>query len=365
MAQLKLIVADQDEKYIQRLAAYLRNHKEYSKLDVKYFSDKDALGEYIGAYHDIDVILSDHSFDEVVESGNQGLTLQLVNEIKDEINEESVIYKYQPIGKMMQEIINYYYARNKNIDKKSNQLKDMRMITCLSASGGTGKTVLASNLAASFASKGYRTLYLSLEMIPSTLLMFNSQQHTKPCPLFYYLKTKPNDLEDNLEELIMSDPHTGIHYFPILPSAEEMLELEPENLTKLIDVLAKVKLFDYVIFDLDTAIISKIESLFDRSNRILWVLNNDHFSFYKSRILCEELKRMYKNPNLTDHVMFILNRNINVGAKELEQYDLPIEHKLPYIPDWKNVVKPISLLKNTVFAKEISNLVTRLEREIL
>lgn len=333
-----MIIADRDRSYIESFAQYVRNSEFASRFDLKLFSKQEALEQFFSNGELIDILLaSPDMLPEEPMAKAIDLTIQLTESSADD-ELEYYLRKYQPLGQIMTEVLRFYYEKDGSNPKKKLTNVSTKVLSTYSASGGTGKTVVAYAIAKQLANQGHSVLYLNLELINSSPLLFDTKNKLTASPLLYYIKTDAEILDEQIDKYTITDGSTGIDYFNFVPSAEEMEEFEADSVERLIQTIIEINKYSYLILDLDSTISLRSLKGLNLSDHIYWLLNNDMYSFHKTSYLFEDLHRQLNDASLKDRVTFVLNRYTGAVDSRLEAFNINIEAYLPYVPEWKTLV---------------------------
>lgn len=362
MKRLRLVLFDTDIEYIELFANYIRGSEYASRFDVKLFSQEDRLKQYLHTLEQIDILLiatDDFQLDD--EYAHIESIQYLLEKYLDDLT-ENVLFKYQPLGEIVTQILSFHYERDGKTERKLIRSDgETSIISVYSASGGTGKTTTAFHLANEMKKSGLEIFYLNLELINTIPFLFDVEGQSSSSPLLYYLKSNKEQLADKMEDFIVVDENTTIPFFYFLASAEEMVELNEMEIQLLIKQLVELKSYDYIVIDLDSTVNSTVLTALRKSDHVLWLLSNDMYSFYKTSYLLEELHGFLNDGTFSDRVTLILNRYTGSVDPELSETSIDIDGYLPYIPEWKQLVSK-EQLHNPVFAEYIKKLMYTFQR---
>lgn len=356
MKKISLIIADQDATYVESFARYIRNSEFASRFDVKLFSQQERLAQLLASGEHFNVLLCSP---ELLTLPKEEKLIDSIIQLKEEMEEDIAypqIRKYQPLGNILSEVLQVHYERGGKKEKKQMSDGGTEVISVFAASGGTGKTTVAFNLAREMADQEATVLYLNLELINSTPLLFDVTNKESSSALLYYVKTNVEQLAAKIEEMSITDSETNIDYFHLVPSAEEMKELTGEELEQLISALVNINKYNYIVIDLDSALDERSLTALKLSNHVCWLLNNDSYSFHKTSHLLEELHAFLNDASFSDRVSLVLNRYTGKVNTKLEDYELDIVAYLPYVPQWKEVVRREQISSIPIFNQYIREL---------
>lgn len=177
-----------------------------------------------------------------------------------------------------------------------------RVFTVASASGGSGKTMVASNLATYLAkATAGRVLLIDLdlqfgEIAPSL--------HLHPQRTIEDLLDDPEELSESLVE------HTA--GFRALCAPQDVLageKIGPDQVTSILEVARRD--FDYVVVDTPPALNETCLAVFDQSEKIIITANMDVPSLKNMRRYLETIEKLDVSP---DKAMLLVNRSdSNIG----------------------------------------------------
>ena len=354
--KISLVIGDQDTDYIELLANYIRNTDYATRFDLKLFSEVEHLQNYLSSDQKTNILLVTkellpEAYDE--EQIDYVITLVDHNEANSDISQ---IFKYQALDQLLSTMISNYYERHGKKGHGTADKTSTNIISVYSATGGTGKTTVAYNVAKTISAEDHQVFYLNLELIHSTSMIFDTEGKETVAPLLYYLKTNADQLLSKIDSFISIDDKTGVHYLNFPVSAEEMQDISSDDLEILMDTLVELGKYDYMIVDLESTLNQRVLTALGKSDRVLWLLNNDVQSFYKTNYLLEEMHAFLKDGSFGERVTLVLNRFIGRMNEQLSDYSLQIDAHLPYVPDWKEISSGEQLASIPIFNKAISDL---------
>ncbi|MCL7748008.1 AAA family ATPase [Halalkalibacter alkaliphilus] len=358
MKKVSIVIADQDTSYIESLATYIRNSDYSSKFDLKLFSQKERLGQFLSSDTHANILLAPTS---MLPQELKGLRVDVVIGLSEQAqttegDSVQTIFKYQPLKNLLSQVLTIYYERNSEEPKKVVHDGGTKVISVFSATGGTGKTTVAYNLARQIAQLDSHVFYLNIELVNSTPLLFETEEENNSSPLLYYLKANSEQLASKVEEMAVQDDETGISFFNLLPSAEEMRDLSEEELELLLTNLVDSGSYNYIVIDLDSTVNPKTLLALKKSDQVFWLLNNDIQSFHKTSYLLEELHSFLQDGSFNERVSLVLNRYTGQIPELLDEFNLKITSYLPYVPQWKEVTNGKQLSSIPVFNEYVLKL---------
>jgi pilus assembly protein CpaE len=215
--------------------------------------------------------------------------------------------------------------------------REGRIVTVFSPKGGTGKTVIATNLAASLAKvEGRRTLLLDLDLqFGDAAIMLGIE----PEKTIFDLVNAPGELDPDKLAGYTTKHKSGLDILPA-PLRPEDAELVTEaKLGRLIEVARAC--YDAIVVDTSPFFHGPMLATLDRTDELLLVCSLDVPTLKNVRLAIGTLEMLSFPPN---RVSVVLNRaNSKVGMKQRE-VEAALEQKVRYeIPSDRAV--PLSVNK--------------------
>jgi pilus assembly protein CpaE len=201
-----------------------------------------------------------------------------------------------------------------------------RIVTVFSPKGGTGKTVTATNLAASFAKyENQRTLLLDLDLqFGDAAIMLGLE----PAKTIYDLVVAPGELDSEKLAGYITQHTSGTDVLPA-PLRPEDAELVTESkLARLLKVARES--YDQIVVDTSPFFHGPMLATLDRTDELLMICGLDVPTLKNVRLSLQTLE-LLSFP--TSRIRFVLNRaNSKVGMKKKEvegALDITIGFEVP------------------------------------
>lgn len=350
---LKLIIADNDQSYIEALADYitLNYAGAFQAVCISNDIDFDEIKEKT-----VDIVLTSCEMLEVVNKYFESSTIILLNEgkIEEAFIGYSIIYKYMRADKIVSELFNIYSENNPGIKQIYNKGNKTIFICTYSASGGTGKSVISAALAIRFAQRGLRAFYLNLEELQSTSAFFPTNNEKNLSHVLYYLKENRFNLNMKFQALSSCDEVSNVHYFSALENALEYDEISNSEINKLIDELGELN-FDYIFIDLTAGLDLKKLNILTKANILLNVSNNNYICSIKDSILKRNIEEIERRDGVK-----LKEKTINVINKSNYLNDEQISNsvEIPFEDDMQSTEGKINL--SNKFGEAINDLSNRI-----
>jgi pilus assembly protein CpaE len=219
-----------------------------------------------------------------------------------------------------------------------------RIITSFSPKGGTGKTVVATNLATTLAKQeGVRTLLLDLDLQfgDAAIMLGIDPQRT-----LLDLVTAPGELDaEKFGGYVMKHGSSGVELLPAPLRPEEGDLVTEPKIERLLDVAGAA--YDAVVVDTSPSFHGPMLSALDRSDVLLLICTPEVPTLKNVRLGLETLRKL-SFPE--DRIRLVLNRANADGGIARAQVEsvlaMPVSYELPATPDVPAAVNegaPVSL----------------------
>ena len=181
---------------------------------------------------------------------------------------------------------------------EDHEYKDISVVSVIGASGGVGKTTIATNLAASFAEFGLKTCLVDFSLQFGDVAMFTN---VKPNFTVYDMLLNKMDLTPNLNLFIEHvNPNLFVLPAPVLP--EQADYINRAMVSKLIQNLSTS--FDVLVFDTPSVVNDLNLELYKLSKKIVMVTTKDLAAIKNTKLQLDILDKL----SLTDKIKLVLNK---------------------------------------------------------
>jgi pilus assembly protein CpaE len=224
-----------------------------------------------------------------------------------------------------------------------------KVVTVFSPKGGSGKTVLATNLAAANARSGVETLLIDLD------LQFGDSALTlavSPRATIADLAASPGEIDlDKLKAFVSTDSRTGLS---LLPAPKRPEEADLVGVAQLVAILDAARTgFDAVVIDTGPLFDAAMLAALDHSQQLLLVCNPEVTSLKNVRIGLETIDRL-GFPR--EKVSLVANRIGAAGAVAPDDIEDALDTKIAFaLPDDPAVPAAINRALPVVLADEGSD----------
>lgn len=202
------------------------------------------------------------------------------------------------LDKSKQLVETYLSDQYVHIDDSELKHKPISVVSVIGASGGVGKTTVATNLAASFAEFGLKTCLVDMSLQFGDVGLFTN---IKPTFTVYDLLVNHNEFNPNMNLFIQHvNPNLFVLPAPVLPEQGDYITRS--MISRLIKNLSVY--FDVVVFDTASIINDISLELYHLSQQIVMVTTKDLGSLKNTKLALDILTKL----NLNDKIKLVLNK---------------------------------------------------------
>lgn len=322
--KIRLAVLEKDKIYLNRLSAVFGG-KYADKCEMYAFTDQEAAMAALDA-SGIDVLLASVSFD--IDTGaipkRCGFAYLVESSDIDTVKDQPAICKFQMADLIYKQILMVYSDHASRIGFKMDG-DSARTILFTGVSGGVGTSTMAAACARHFAAAGKKVVYLNLERFGSPELFFHGQGQFTMGDVIFAVKSKKPNLNMKLDGCIRQDA-SGVHFFAQCPIALDMLELNAEDITRLLETLKRNCDNDYIVVDADFSLDKEFLDIMRQMHAIVLVGNGTSESNLKTERAYEALMTLENGADLplNKRMGFLYNKVSSRGGSEIACKDLRV-----------------------------------------
>jgi cellulose biosynthesis protein BcsQ len=339
MPRMKLVMADTDERYIDGLGRYIRNNCD-GRMDIHIFTRQQPLEDFLQVnLQPSDIVLAaPELLSERLKMQNKGCIIVLSDTKVSAGNMEyPCLYKYQPGERLYNSLLDLYTGATGNLLPSGSGRQTAKILTVFSPQGGSGKSVVAMNLAICYARMGLKVFFLCLDPINCTPLFFsNTLKDQGFTDILYYLKQKDPGLSAKIDANVSCDAESGIRCFTPPDCAQDMEEVTGEEMVKLLSLLKDTGKYDLVITDADACLYKRNFAVLTNSDALLMVLVPEHSLQYKITLWEEQIKKTAANEQrVFSGIVPVINRCTGASVENagILVNGLPVKFKIPVVSD--------------------------------
>ncbi|MEY9093370.1 CpaE family protein [Paenibacillus sp. RC84] len=363
-----LILIGPDKEFASAMERFIREGEYRDRLDIRSVIHCEHAGTFVEQNRREPLLIlhaetiADEEIIRWLGEGHNGLVYRLSETPeRADLPAGNRIYRYQPFRTMLRDLLLRAAEQigGPGLGRTGFRSGRTSVLAVYSAFGGSGKSVLALNMAAQLAAQGKKVLYVSLEAVSSSALLMKDGPPDSFSRLLYAWRKSPDRTADYADLLQCRHPAYGFDYLAPLPNIREADELQAEDVSGLVRRIADSGICDVLLLDLDSAVQPRTLGALQASDIVVWLVTQDAHALYKTRKVREAMGSMRSLESCTSKSLFVLNKYTGEDFGLAKEYDVAIFETLPYIPAWKSVSDPADWLGEPVFAAQVGHMLRR------
>lgn len=310
--KIKLAILEKDISYLQRIVSVFET-KYSDKFEIYSFSDP-AITMSSLSDSKIDVLIANDVFEINVAALPKrcGFAYLVDSADVETVNDQRAICKFQKADQIYKQVLSIYSEKAGSISGLKLDDDSTRVVIFNSVSGGTGASSMAAAYATRLAANGKRTLYLNIEKFGSSDLFFAGEGQFDMSDIIFALKSKKANLSLKLESCVKQDS-TGVYFYSQSKIALDMLEMNCDEIIRLVSELKLTGSYDYIVIDSDFSLEKGYIKVYEQAHCIIWVGDGSELSNSKIYRAFTALTTLDKNADvpLTNRIHLIYNKFSN------------------------------------------------------
>ncbi|USB34105.1 AAA family ATPase [Paenibacillus sp. YPG26] len=366
MVPVRIVLAVQDEFYIEAFLHYVNCSEFHQKLRVTAFSKVEAFQKRMMDAAEVpDAVVAEPGYLEFwsPSAGEKRIPRIGLIEGEAELQDDVIaLHKYQPLKELITSIMTAVQGQRKPL--VTIPTDRARVIGIYSVNGGSGKSTTALQLSRQFSSEGLRVLLLNLETAGSGFARASGRQEHEVSGLgrlLYNLQAaedKGDTLDLSAANYVIRDPNLQAAMFEPLNNLNELLELTREHTIRLINCLAASGAYDLILVDTDSYPSGCTEGVLERCDQLIWLTTDDIGAVHRTGRWLAHLERTRGEfySTLVQKSIFTVNRCLGNLANQLPLGSGIPYHTLPYIPAWKQLDSWEELFHSPEYQRDLMKL---------
>ncbi len=335
MYKIRLILADPDSKYVDKVAEYI-NSSFSARIQVSSFTKVDLLEDCLRSSPDkIDVLLAHPEFLRQAPDFYQNIVLVvlLADGAIDQRHEEfKSVDKFQPGDKLVYQLLNLYSEQNTRVARLVTGSKQTKLAAVYSPAGGVGKTSIVLGLAARLSEQGNSVFGLSLETSGSIFAVLSCTGNDALTHILLSLSENVETLPVKAEAYKTRDYLYNLDFFEPPDCFLELSELAAGDLRSLLIGLKHMGKYDVVLIDLDSTADEKLLTVFNCCDEVILVQAPDSLCRFKTEVFLGQVRRigLMEPPGLWPKLILVINKDNGTPAASLEQNGFKANYRIPF-----------------------------------
>ena len=321
--KIKLAILEKDLNYLNKIVTVF-NQKYSDKIQVYSFTDM-AVAMNVFNNTTVDVFIAGEMFQINQDKlpSRCAFAYFVDSPDIDMLGDVKCICKFQKVELIYKQILSIYAEKAENITGYSINEESSQIIAFFSPSGGSGASTVAVSCALHFVSQGKRVLYLNLEKFGFTDIFFSAEGQFDMSDIIFALKSRKMNLAMKLESCVKRDS-SGVYFYSSPKQSFDMVELNYDDIFRLISELQITGSYDYIIVDVDFDMSNDFIKLLNKFSRIVItctgseISNSKIFRFYDAMLLTERNNDI----SILNKTCLIYNKFSNRTNKVLDNIDI-------------------------------------------
>ncbi len=299
MAKPRIIIADTDVNYI--IPLQLKFAEDFfEKVDLEIISSEKYFEELFSSPQRADIlIVSEELYSQNLQRHNIAHIFVMNEQFEEEQTADlkiNHIFKYTSIKEIFNEII----GKSADVLKiEKNGRQETQVVLFYSASGGTGKTTVATGVSASLTKNYKRVLYINAARLQVFQHMLENHSAITAADVYAKLATATSNVYSDIKHVIRKELFS---YLPPFKAALMSLGLSYSIFEKVISSAKKSGDYDFIVVDADITFDEDKAALFNVADKVIVVVNQTLTSVLATNVLVSNI-----NGANTEKYVFICN----------------------------------------------------------
>lgn len=340
---IRLVLADSDVLYIEKLGAWIIKHMPY-QFSIEIVTKQENLQAWVdnGGKADLIAISPTLVTDECSRMKNVVL---LDDGSHPQISEQMArINKFKPAEDLVKDFLTLCADKLPVIMNRFD-LKQ-RMTLVLYSDGLDVINPVAPIISFMIARKNLKVFYLSLEQIQTSDFYFSTNNNKGFTEMLYYIKSNKENLSMRLDACCSKDVESGINFLKSPSGLFKFEDMDQRDLDSLIAAIRERNLYDELVVAMDLNFDEKFIQALALADRIIFTTSNMPGSFFKLKKIMEEIQKQLSETNVMAKSRIILtklcdNSAFNDEFPEIEKYyinpNTNVSKRFNYLPSENDI----------------------------
>lgn len=321
--KIRLAILEKDQNYLNRIVSVFST-KYADKFEIYSFTDATVAMNALEEVR-IDVLIASDAYNVDIKSIPQrcGFAYLVDTADIDMLNDQYAICKFQKAELIYKKILSIYSENAGSITGLKIADSSCQIVAFSSISGGTGSSTMAAACALHFATIGKKVLYLNLEAFGSSDLFFSAEGQFDMSDIIFALKSKKQNLSLKLESCVKQDSR-GVYFYSQPKIALDMLELNKDDILRLITELKLTGEYDYIVLDIDFGIDKGTLEIYRQTHSIVIVGDGSEISNTKIFRAYNALSTKEESADIPiiNKIALVYNKFSNKTGKAIENVNI-------------------------------------------
>lgn len=300
MAKIKILLADEDEKYLMPLEyKFVRELDDTATIDV--ITDNEYLEFFFEKPQVFDIVLINEKWYKEKYKKNDIGDLFILSESNNLHKDRKIIYKYTSVNEIYDFVISALKIKVK--DGISNF--ETKVIVCYSPIGGIGTTTISAGLASFLSKLRKKVLFIGADNLQSFEWLMKKQDYMEIGFEKQLIHNEECDIKDIKRNIVSEEIDILKPFYNSLIS----LNLTGKEIIKIIKCVKEVNEYDYIFVDTESSFDESTSLLMSYATNVLIFVGQDRKSVNK-------LECLVRNINCSEEGKFFFICNKYIKEKE-------------------------------------------------
>lgn len=292
MANIKILLADSDEKYLMPLERKFIDGLE-DKVDLIVITDTDYIKQYFATPQKLDIlVIHEDMYDSELEKHNiSNIFILTENDNKNSGDSDTKqIYKYTSVKEIYNEVINHSSTRTVPL----NTVEETKILMVYSPIGGIGKTTVSALLCQALADYHKRVLFVGIDSLQTFGCIIDDLPYMESGTEKAMIE-KSDYIYETMKSKIITQRYDILPPFYLsLPS----LNIKGDDFIHLLNTIKKTRDYDYIILDGTSDFTEDLSRFMGIANHTIIIAGQEKNAVFK-------LNCLLRNIDCSDNERFV------------------------------------------------------------
>lgn len=334
MPQIRLVLADRDQFFLEKFSAYLKNSKTIH-FALELYTNPMLFSQWLDSGGTADLLVISSSFLTALENPPvPGRSVMVLCDGPENMipTEYTIVSKYQSAENLVAEILAACAEGMPGSLRKKGTSGEIHLV--LYADGSDVLDPLAPSLAYLKAQQGHASFYMNLDPFSDTHTYFNGSNVRGLSEFLYYIKSQKENLPLKAEACTSRDAEYGVEFMKSHNNPKDIAGLLPNEVKSLIEAIRDRAVYNHIIISRALQFDHILPLLINEAHNVYLTCLNHPSSYNRLKMIASYLAN-YESDLLND-----LKRKMVCCIVLIHQNDQPLSIELPfekaYIPYYAN-----------------------------
>lgn len=310
---IRVVLADNDSEYIENFKkTAVLNYN--SGIEYSFFSDKEEFERHMFE-RKCDVLLIDENMEY---EDFDGIKI-ILTDIKgvDNKNGFQAVYKYQKTENIYHAIVDAYAVMKEKEGVIFHNNGNARVVSFVSAGGGTGKTTVCFAVAKLLKDMGKEVLYIPFEQFSDINYTRRGDETQTLSNLFYEVKKGSSTLGIKVKNIIRRGADDLLFIRP-MDNPTEIWQMDGDEWASMLDAISDIDNIDYILLDHSPGVFSNFNITLQKADMVCLVTDATQNGMVKTTEMVKYLQRCKEYKSIKRKLRLTVNRANSASGEEFK-----------------------------------------------